>query len=361
MKNRKLIFNLISVILISFVFVFVGCKQKDKDVVKIGVILPLTGDFSNYGIQCKNGIEYAATNYSNVELVFVDSKGETKTAITAYTKLVNQEKVDIIIGDMFSNTTLALAPLANKDKVLLISPTASSKDIQKNGIYSLSVFPSEDYEGKYLAEYCNDNYKKIGIISENVAASEAMKNSFVKNFKHQIVFSESFNSDIQSFRNLLEKYRKSEIDAIFLITYSNHAINIVKQLYELDMKPEIIGQSALFDPNFIEKLNFLENKFVTTGPSFSEFSQDKEVLSFFTEYQKSMNEKPNQMSSQGYVACIVGLDFLSAIKKQEYNKEFILNYEKNTIIGKLKFSGNLSIETGLSVYCYENNSLSLVK
>ena len=112
-------------------------KTEDKTVVKIGFIGPLTGGVAQYGIATKEGVELkieeinaqGGINGKKLELITVDDKGDAKEAVNAYKKLVSNDKVDMIIGAVTSVPSNAIAELAEKDKMPMITPTGTNIDI----------------------------------------------------------------------------------------------------------------------------------------------------------------------------------------------------------------------------------------
>ena len=354
---KRLIFYFI----ILFSLIFVSCnrnkKNLEEETIKVGVILPLSGEVASYGNDCRDGILFAkASDSLKIEYIFEDSKGDPKTAIAAYNKLTTIDKVEYVIGDMFSNTTLSLSPLAKKQQKLLVSPTASSKDISKDNIYALSVFPCESYESKIVADFAKKHYSKVGVLYEKVAAAQAMRDAYVGEFeKRQIVFDEAFESSINSFRDIIYKIKNSGCESIYLITYTNNAIKLVTQRKEIGFSVNLTGQSALYDPSLIEHLLGYHSDFFLTGPLFNMTNEDAMSKSFIERYTQAFGKEPNQMSSQGYVAAIVANDLFDYIKSKNYSKERILNYRNSFFGAEFMFDDELTSMSGLRMYKFDNN------
>src|SRR6266568_1649198 len=117
MRNttRKILLGLIPMIVM--LVVIGGCSKRGAEDagIKLGVLLPLTGEAASFGQDCQKGIQLALEE-ANLEkgkpitAFFEDSKADPKTAVAAFNKLVGVNKVTAVIGDMFSSTTLAVAP-----------------------------------------------------------------------------------------------------------------------------------------------------------------------------------------------------------------------------------------------------------
>jgi branched-chain amino acid transport system substrate-binding protein len=133
--------------------------------VRVGVVLPLTGDLAAYGNNAKDGIELAAQESNgpalgpqgiSVRLLVEDSKGDPQTAVSSLQKLITIDRVSCVIGDVASSPTLAMAPIANQNRVVLLSPAASSPKITKAGEFIFRDWPSDDFEASGMAEYVKE-------------------------------------------------------------------------------------------------------------------------------------------------------------------------------------------------------------
>ena len=173
-------------IIVIIATAILGCKcnetrvDSDNNQINVGVILPLTGELSSYGIDAKKALDLGKEMATQkINLIYEDSKADPKTAVNAYNKLIRVNKVDFVIGDLLSNTSLALAPIANSLKKLTVSPTASSHEINNYGLFSLSLYPSELIEGIAVARIAQENNaKRIAVLYQIVSSAESMANSF---------------------------------------------------------------------------------------------------------------------------------------------------------------------------------------
>lgn len=354
---KKILFALLVAVM------FIGCQEKKNDKIRVGVILPLTGDAANYGQACKNGIELSKYIDSlNVEYIYEDSKGNPKTAISAFKKLLSANQVDYFIGDMFSSTTLAIAPLAKETQKILISPTASSKDISYDNIYALSVFPSESYEAKLIADFAKEKYSRIGVLYEKVAAAQVMYDSFVEVIgDDNISCGLPFDSNTMNFHSDLHKIKQAGCDVVYLITYSNKATQIIKQAQELNINVDFMGQSALYDPSLFPILQTLSTNFYLTGPIYNPLNRDKQSVAFTNQYRELYNEDANQMVAQGYVAAIIAHELNLLIENQSYTRENIAAISKSFFGASFGFDEDLCSTSGLCLYEYNDHQFILLR
>src|SRR5689334_12506581 len=93
-----------------------SCKQKNKSEIKIGAILPLTGDAAQWGIPAKNGASLAVTeindsggiNGNKIALIVEDDQCDGDKGVSAFNKLISTSKPNVIVGAVCSGVTLAI-------------------------------------------------------------------------------------------------------------------------------------------------------------------------------------------------------------------------------------------------------------
>ena len=169
MNKKKLWLGIGAALFAVLVIIFIVIQpKKEPEVIKIGAILPLTGDASIYGSALKEGLDLALEEINTkggiigkkVVVIYEDSQADPKVAVSAINKLINIDKVKIILGEMFSSVTLAIAPIAQKSQVVLISPTVSAEAVPNVGDYIFSIYPSDAYDGKFLANFVYNEIEK---------------------------------------------------------------------------------------------------------------------------------------------------------------------------------------------------------
>lgn len=129
-------------------------------------MLSLTGDASQYGDDIKKGIGLAVEEINSadgirgrqIKIIYEDGQASPTPSVSAIQKLITMDKVPLVIGEVASSPTLAMATIAEQSKVVLISPTASSPELTTAGEYILRNWPSDNYEGGVMADFA---YKKL--------------------------------------------------------------------------------------------------------------------------------------------------------------------------------------------------------
>ena len=128
-----------------------GCENsnKEQDGLKLGFIGPLTGPAASYGDAQMKGIKLATEeinksggiNGKTFSVIFEDSQMDPNKALSAIKKLIDIDKVAAVIGETTTAGTLAIADTANKNKTVLLSPSATGEKVTDAGDYVSELLP----------------------------------------------------------------------------------------------------------------------------------------------------------------------------------------------------------------------------
>ena len=265
-KTTKIVILLIiAIVIIAGIWWGVSKKSAQtpttqKKVIKIGAILPLTGDISSYGVDAKNAIELALEeinkNEKRIEIIYEDDQCEPSKTVTAVNKLINVDKVKIILGPFCSGSALAAAPIAQKNKVFMLSGSATNPKLADYDLFFRTI-PSDSYQGKFAAEYAYNVLKK-----RKVAISYAqndycigLKEAFKKRFTElggEVVLEVEHQEGATDLRTQLTKIKNSDADFIYLVPYPIDGGNFLKQAKELGIDLLILAPESVEDPQIIE-------------------------------------------------------------------------------------------------------------
>lgn len=198
--------------------------------IKIGFVAPLTGDGAAYGIPIQRAGELALADINQsggilkrqLEVVWEDGKCDPKDATAAAQKLINIDKVSAIFGGVCSSETLAMAPLAEAAKVLVVSPSSTSPDLTTAGEFIFRTAPSDAAAGAVAAEYAYNKLgsRKAAVISETKDYTQGLRKVFTERFKAlggEVVVDETFNTGDTDFRTQILKLKNAAPDVVYLL------------------------------------------------------------------------------------------------------------------------------------------------
>lgn len=283
-----------------------GCGGQSSGVIKIGEIAALTGPTALSGLQEKNGVMLAVEEINKkggilgkkVEVVTLDFKGKVEEGVSAYRRLVEQEKVVAVIGTNFSNVNIAISPVADELKVPIVcnamDPRATTPAPGKVYAYTFLAQPSSIAQGNMIAKVALDlGAKRAAVLVNNgLAFATSLAEPFRDYFtKHggQVVAYEEFPPGQVDFRAQLTKIKQANPDVLMIPQYAQEAGLAIKQAREqLGLKVPVVGPNTLQSEPFEEaagKANLDNIYFV-----YNVFDGDPRFNDFKARYKAKYNE-----------------------------------------------------------------------
>lgn len=366
LRNYILFFGVAVIFLLAVIFVFLKAPKAGLELegkilsevseIKIGFLAPLTGEASSYGIAAKKGFDLALQDLNNeimgmrVKAIYEDGKCEGKEAVNGAQKLISIDGVIAIIGELCSSATLAVAPIANRNKVILISPASTSPEITKSGDFVFRTVPSDSMQGKFGAELVKDlGFNRLAILYSNEDYGIGFKNVLEKEFEKingKVVASEAFERKASDFKSQLTKIKAKNPDSIYIISNDPRASSIIlKQIKELGIESQLFGSEGLKSKDILESAGEAAEGLILSSVSFGNFE-------FFEKFREKYGEDPGPFSAQSYDALI---SLSKAIEKAnslntEKIKNALYNVEFEGFSGKIKFDENGDISGNYEVF-----------
>jgi branched-chain amino acid transport system substrate-binding protein len=343
-----------------------ACTRNEKSEINVGVILPLTGPGAPYGQAEREGMELAVNEINNgekidrkIHLVIEDSKTEPSFGVSAINKLIYTDKTNIVLGDIASSVTLAIAPIAEKNKVLLITPGASNPKITEAGDYIFRFYPSDDYQGKILAEWAiNNDIKKVGILYINNDFGVGLKDKFKKEIESKggkVVTEENYDQGEKDFRTHLSKIKGTKIDGLFIIAAGEENANILIQAKEMRVRYRFFAPDAFKDENIIKIAGSTAEGVVCSAPRFNLNEKRKKVEDFILHYREKYKRDPNVFAAYGYDALIL---VANATAKYGYDstkiKDALYITKEDGVTGEISFDKNGDLMPKMDFFIVKN-------
>lgn len=315
-KSTKIIIGvIIAVIIVGGIWYGVSRKPKEEEVIKIGVIVPLTGEAASYGDAWKKGAELAVEKTKNeygikIEAVYEDSQMLPANAVTAAQKLINVDKVKaIVIGS--SRETLAAAPIAESNKILLMT-AGSSQEITKAGDYVFRIYPSDLYQGNDLADLAmKKGYTKLAVLSVlddyGKGLTEVFKTRIEKRGGKVEIVENFVPEGATDFKTQLNKIAGVKPEVVLIFAYKIHYPLILKQMEELNMHIPILASEAMYDQDVLKSAGKLVESILLTN--YTE-PKTKEYEEFVSLHKEKYGTEPGPFSAGFYDNTILVLKAL---------------------------------------------------
>ncbi len=338
--------------LVTFSFLILSC-QKSGNEIKLGATFPLTGEVASYGQKAKRGIEMAVAEINakggllgkKVAVDFQDDRNDKKEAVTIVTKFATIDKVPVIFGSAGSSVTLAVAPIANQNKVVLISPISSSEKLSTDGgAYFFRTCPADDLQAKVLADWVfSSGAKQVAIIYTNNSWGKPLSEGFEKNFGAFggiVVLSEGVAENTSDFRTLIAKIKKlSNVDAIVSPTYPKEGGVFVRQLKEAGFKKQLFGGDNWGSPEFRNIAGSAAEAVFYTAPA---ESKSPSFVAFAQSYKAKYGEEPDVFGAYSYDATQAVFKAIDVAENLEPEKirEALLTVTFTGVSGEIAFLPN---------------------
>ncbi len=297
--------------------------QEDKTIL-LGYELPLSGDRSQYGETFRNAaqIQLEAFNASGklpgatVEIVFEDSKNDSKEARNIARKFVDNPDIVGVLGDFSSTVSMAAGEIYAKEHVPQLSQTASHPDYTKISEWQFRNITTQAYEGPYNADWIIEEGGRTAavIYIQNDWGISASTN-FIDAFEAadgKVLTSEPFNPGNRNFRSILTKVKRADPNVIYLAMFYEEAAALMRQYRQLGLEAPVYGTSSLYSPKLIE-LGGEAVDGVKLATTFMPENPDPAVQSFVGQYEKLYGETPNMFAAQAYDAVGIMLAAIASV------------------------------------------------
>lgn len=348
---------------------------KSTDSIKFGLIGPLTGDASIYGIAVKNGIDLAIEEINaaggvldkKVEVEALDDKNDISEAVSAYNNLVSKQMV-ALLGTVTSKPSIAVAEIASEDRMPMLSPTGTAQAITTYGDNVFRVCFTDPFQGKTMAVFAAENLKvkNVAVIYDNSNDySEGLAKSFIETVEAKgltVVANESYGEADKDFRTQLTKIQAAQPEVLFMPDYYQKIALIATQAREIGFDKPLLGGDGW--DGVLEVLDNSNKKVIDNSYFSNHYSvkdTEKVVADFVTNFKAKYNETPNAFAALAYDSAYI---MTNAIKSAgSTDKEAIIKALKEMtfdgVTGHITFDENGDPIKSVSIIKLENGETSL--
>lgn len=355
----------------------VGCsKSGGGDTLKIGGIGPLTGPASTYGQSVKEGADLyveeinnaGGVNEKQVELIFEDDQAEPNSAIQAFNKLVDNDKVVSVLGPVTSGAATAVAPNATDKQIPLITPTGTEPNITKvGGEFVFRGCFVDSFQGEILAKYTKENLgKKTAAVLYNTGSdySKGIAESFKKDFEAgggKVLEYLSYNDKETDYNAQLTKIKSSNPDVLVLPDYYNVVGLIASQARDKGITSQLLGGDG-WESQELATIG----KDAVNGALYINhyYAGDKEenVKKFVDSYKAKYKKEPDAFAALAYDTMKVLLKGIEDAKSTDgvAIKDALKKVEINSVTGNIKFNDERSAIKTASIIKVDGDKNQLV-
>lgn len=296
-------------------------EPNDSDTILLGEVGSLTGSEAAFGISTRNGIELAIeeTNAAGgvkgkkVAVRVYDDQSKPEEASSATARLISQDKVVAILGEVASSNSLAMAPRAQEAKVPMITPSSTNPKVTEVGDYIFRVCFIDPFQGAVMARFSHDKlgFKRVSILTDKKSAySEGLTQVFKETFTRlggKILSVEAYANGDTDFRAQLTNIKKQKPDGIYVPGYYQSVAIIAEQARELGITAPMMGGDGWDSAKLFElggkavEGAYVSNHYSAEDPS-------PRVQDFIKKYNAKFGSVPDSLAALGYDAARVTIE-----------------------------------------------------
>lgn len=292
----------------------------EGDVVLFGEVGSLTGSEAMFGVQTQHGIELAVKEINaaggvkgrKIKVIVYDDQSKPEEARSAVTRLIVQDKVHLVLGEVASTNSLQMAPVCQQNQVPMITPSSTNPKVTEIGDYIFRVCFIDPFQGEVMAKFAREHLKlaKVAVFKDvRCDYCIGLAEYFTAKFKAlggQVVLAESYSKGDSDFRAQLTKIRGAKPDGVFVPGYYNDVGLVAKQARQLGLKATLLGGDGWEPP---EKLYELGGSAIDGSYYSTHYSTDDptpRVRQFIEAYRSAYGgEAPSGLAALGYDAARV--------------------------------------------------------
>jgi branched-chain amino acid transport system substrate-binding protein len=311
---KRVLSSVLILLIVLGVLVTLGCSQEKE--IKIGFVGPMTGDYANYGELMSQAVAIAVEEWNAdggiggvpVALVIEDSEGKADKANAAIEKLASVDRIFGLVGAVFSGSSLAIAPRANQEKIVMISPSSTHADLTALGEYIFRDVVSDALQAQVFAHYV---YKELGL--RNVAIlytkndySQGLAEGFKSTFESlggKIIAMESGQQGDKDFKTQLTTIKNLDPDGLFLPNYVAEIAQMLEQAAQLGIEAQLLSADGFSNPEIFDLAGDYVDGVIYSGPEIESAggaSAGRGTEAFTAKYTEKYNVGPDSFSLNAY-------------------------------------------------------------
>ena len=299
----------------------------EDDTVWLGEVGSLTGAQATFGISSRNGFDMAVREVNaaggvkgrKLGLRVYDSQGRPEDAAQAATRLITRDKVVLILGEVSSTNSMAMAEKAQAAGVPMISHAATHPGVTQKGDYIFRICFIDPFQGFVMAKFAREQLalREVAILQDNKSAySIGLTDVFTRKFTEmggKVVGTESYSKGDSDFRAQLTALKKLKPQSLYIPGYYNDVGAIAQQAEELGLKTVLMGGDGWDGPPLFElggraiEGAYVSNHYSAEDPS-------PLVQNFIKKYQERYKVVPDSLAALGYDSARVGIEGMRRAK-----------------------------------------------
>ncbi|WP_439361074.1 ABC transporter substrate-binding protein [Bradyrhizobium sp. DASA03007] len=324
-----------------------------QEKIKLGVVVTLSGPAAALGQQVRDGFALAVKDLGgkmggrDVEVIVADDELKPDAAVTKVKGLLERDKVDFVVGPIFSNILQAIHRPITESKTFLISPNAgpstfAGKDC--NPFFYVTSYQNDQVH-EILGKVAQDRgYKRMYLMVPNYQAGKDSVAGFKLDYKGEIVEESYMPLNTLDFQPELSKISSQKPDALFTFMPGGLGVNLVKQYRQAGLADSIPVLSAFTVDESTLPAQQDAAVGMFGGANWAPNLDNPQNKKFVAAYEAAYNSVPGTYAFQAYDAAMLIDSAVTAVKGDLSNKDAVAAALKKadftSLRGAFKFNTN---------------------
>lgn len=327
MKEKNLLGILVGIVIILTVILLIGLSNNRStgnlvkgETIEIGAPLPLTGDLASLGQDIRQGFEMAVSEINeekdfDLVLIYDDTKSEQNGAFNSVSRFIEMNKINILLGPIRSGNILAVAPITEENKIIILTPIASSLEITDAGDYIFRNRETSKIHGERMANFLiGKNIDKVAVFGAQASNSLSYKDSFINRYSKigEIVLDVEYDPKTKDFKTDITRAMDNGAEAVYLaITGGVDAAALARQLREQGFEGIITGSNAIETDEFLVAGSSAEGVYFTS-PAFD--IENPNIRGYREKYKSLYGEESSAFAANAYDAVYIVSDAIESCR-----------------------------------------------
>jgi branched-chain amino acid transport system substrate-binding protein len=324
-----------------------------QEKIKLGVIVTLSGPAAALGQQVRDGFALAVKDLGgkmggrDVEVIVADDELKPDAGVTKVKGLLERDKVDFVVGPIFSNILQAIHRPVTESKTFLISPNAgpstfAGKDC--NPFFYVTSYQNDQVH-EILGKVAQDRgYKRMYLMVPNYQAGKDSVAGFKLDYKGEIVEESYMPLNTLDFQPELSKISSQKPDALFTFMPGGLGVNLVKQYRQAGLADSIPVLSAFTVDESTLPAQQDAAVGMFGGANWAPNLDNPQNKKFVASYEAAYNVVPGTYAFQAYDAAMLIDSAVKAVKGDLSNKDAVgaalKKADFTSLRGAFKFNTN---------------------
>ena len=302
----------------AFAFLALSAAGLAQGEIPVGEFASLTGGSASFGQSSHKGTALAIDELNaaggvlgkKLKLITEDDQSVAGQPATIVRKLISQDKVVAVLGEVASSKSLEAAPICQQNKVPMISPASTNPKVTEVGDFIFRICFIDPFQGTVMAKFAQSKgWKKVAVLTDvKQDYSVGLAEFFVKGFTAtggEIVKDQKYSTGDKDFKAQLTSIKAAKPEAIFVPGYYAEVSLIAKQARLLGIKAPLLGGDGWVGDSLLKVAgNSLDGSFFSCH--FSADDKSAAVQDFVKKYKaKYKGETPDDMAALGYDSAII--------------------------------------------------------